>query len=144
MLTDRGVIQSLVSTDSSAQFSSVQDGGYALGKAHMHSIQSLRSFPNVALETVPMLVWLTMALSRPLKQDRWAFSLSTPYLLQAIDGVMSLALCPHVVSQAPKHFRSSETQAACDGDFARQSICSVISLDSTPTEFFQTWKGKIG
>ena len=31
-------------------------------------------------------------------------------LLQAIDGVMSLALCPQVVSQAPQHFRSSETQ----------------------------------
>ena len=49
------------------QFSSVQDGIYALGKAHVHSTPSLRSFPNVALETVPMLVWQTMALSRPLK-----------------------------------------------------------------------------
>ena len=53
------------------QFSSVQEGMYALGKAHiMRSTPSLRSFPNVALETVPMLVWLTMALSRPLKEDR--------------------------------------------------------------------------
>ena len=31
-------------------------------------------------------------------------------LLQAIDGVMSLALCPQAVSQAPQHFRSSDTQ----------------------------------
>ena len=38
------------------QFSSVQDGIYALRKAHMRSTPSLRSFPNVALETVPMLV----------------------------------------------------------------------------------------
>ena len=30
----------------------VQDGVYALGKAHMRSIPSLRSFPNVALKTV--------------------------------------------------------------------------------------------
>ena len=52
-------------------------------------------------------------------------------LLQAIDGVMpSLALCPHVASQAPQHFRSSETQATSDDCFARQSICSVISLPS--------------
>ena len=36
-------------------------------------------------------------------------------LLQAIDGVMSLALCPQVVSRAPQHFRSSGTQATCDG-----------------------------
>ena len=49
-------------------------------------------------------------------------------LLQAIDGVMSLTLCPQVVSQAPQHFRSSKKQATCEGCFARQSICSVISL----------------
>ena len=47
-------------------------------------------------------------------------------LLQVIDGVMSLALCPQVVSQAPQHFRSSETQATCEGCFDRQSICSVF------------------
>ena len=41
---------------SSVQFSSVQDGIYALGKAHMRSTPSLGSFPNVALETVSMLV----------------------------------------------------------------------------------------
>ena len=47
------------------QFSSVQlvqDGIYALGKAYMHCTPSLRSFPNVAFETVPMFAWLTMAL----------------------------------------------------------------------------------
>ena len=49
-------------------------------------------------------------------------------LLQAIDGVMFLALRPQVVSQAPQHLRSSEKQAACDGCFVRHSICSVISL----------------
>ena len=34
------------------QFSSVQDGIHALGKAHMRSTLSLRSFPNVAFQTV--------------------------------------------------------------------------------------------
>ena len=53
------------------QFSSVHDGIYALGrKGHMRSTPSLRSFPSVALETVPMFVWSTMALSRPFKEDR--------------------------------------------------------------------------
>ena len=33
------------------------------------STPPLRSFPSVAFETVPMFVWLTMALSRPLKED---------------------------------------------------------------------------
>ena len=49
-------------------------------------------------------------------------------LLYAISGVMSLALCLQVVSQAPQHFRSSEKRATCEGCFARQFICSVISL----------------
>ena len=35
-------------------------------------------------------------------------------VLQAISGVMSLALCPQVVSQAPQHFRSSKKQAICE------------------------------
>ena len=38
----------------------------------MRSIPSLRSFPNVAFETAPVFVWLTMALSRPFKEDRLA------------------------------------------------------------------------
>ena len=39
-----------------SNFSSVQDGIYALGKAYMRSTQSFRSFSNVALETVLMFV----------------------------------------------------------------------------------------
>ena len=50
--------------------------------------------------------------------------------LSLIDGVMSLALCMQVVSQSPQHFRSSETQPACDGCFAHQSVWSVISFDA--------------
>ena len=59
-----------------------------------------------------------MALSRPSKEASF-----NAYFLQAIDGVVSLALCPQVMSQAPQHFRSSEKQATCEGYFARQSIC---------------------
>ena len=36
-------------------------------------------------------------------------------LLQAIDGVMSLALWPQEVSQASQHFSSSEKRATCEG-----------------------------
>ena len=38
------------------RFSSVHGGIYAFGKAHMRSTPSLRSFTNVAFETVPMSV----------------------------------------------------------------------------------------
>ena len=37
-------------------FSSVQDGIYALGKAHMRSTLCLGGFPNVAYGTVPTFV----------------------------------------------------------------------------------------
>ena len=93
------------------QFSSAQDGVYALGKVHMRSTLSHRSFPKVAFETVPMFVWPTMALSRPFKEDNLALPLSTP-LSSRCDGVVSLALCPEqVISQAPQHFRSSKKLA---------------------------------
>ena len=59
---------------SGVQFSSVQDGICALGKVHMLSTLSYRSFPSVAFETVPMFMWLTMALSHPSSlffRNRW-------------------------------------------------------------------------
>ena len=61
-----------------SEVSSVQGGICALGKAHMRSTPSLRGFPSVAFETVPMFVWLTMTLSRPVKEDGLALPLSTP------------------------------------------------------------------
>ena len=57
------------------QFSSVQDGINALGKAHMHSTPSLKRFPNAAFQTVPVFVRLTMALSSPFREDRLALPL---------------------------------------------------------------------
>ena len=46
----------IVKQESMKQFSSLQDGIYALGKAHMRFPPPLRSFPNTAFETVPMFV----------------------------------------------------------------------------------------
>ena len=70
------VVVVVVHSDTMAQFSSVQDGISALGKAHMRATPSLRSFPNVASETVPVFVRLTMALSRRFKEDCLALPLS--------------------------------------------------------------------
>ena len=52
-------------------------------------------------------------------------------LLQAISGVMSLALCPQVLSQVSQHLRSSEKQANCEGCFAPASL-SARSFPFTP------------
>ena len=49
-------IPSVAFRQSEVQFSSVHDGIYALGKAHMRSTMYLRSFPNVAFEKFPMFV----------------------------------------------------------------------------------------
>ena len=54
------------------------------------------------------------ALPRSIEEDRGGFLFLRLSLLQAVDGVMSLALCLQVVSQVPQHFRSSETQATRD------------------------------
>ena len=57
---------------------SVQDGIYALQKSHMRFTPPLSSFPSIAFVTVPMFVSLTMALSRPFKEDRQALPLPMP------------------------------------------------------------------
>ena len=104
------------------QLRSVPDGIYMLEKAHKCSAPSLRSFPSVALETVPVFVWLTVAFS--FFQGRLSSASSFhAFLLQAINSVVYLALCLQVLYQPPQHFRSLETQATCDGYFACQSIC---------------------
>ena len=66
----------------------------------IHAAHHLRSFPNVAFETVPV-----SDDERPFSscQGRSSFCAT---LLQAVSGVVALALCPQVMSQAPQHFRS--------------------------------------
>ena len=95
-----------------------------LGKSHSHSTLLLRSFPSIALETVSMFMMvLSNLFKKCCQQERLprAYSLYT-FLLRVVSNVVSLALCPLVVSQAPQHFRSFEVQASCDGSFACQSV----------------------
>ena len=97
----------------------------------MCSIPSLRCFPYVAFKMVPMSIWLRMALSRPFKKDHLAFLLSTP-LLQVINSVMSLALCPLLVSQAPQHFRSS--LAFTVHKYRALVTCAICAALSQPSQ----------
>ena len=92
------------------KFSSVQEGIYALGKSHMRSTPSLRSFPKRCLWNSSNVLLID---DDPLSSFQGRSSSGSSFhasLLQAIDGVMSLALCPQVVSQAPQHFRSSRSK----------------------------------
>ena len=61
-------------------------------------------------------------------------------LLQAVNGVMSLALCLQVMSQAPQHFRSFEMQATCDRCFCLP-VCMLGHFpqlkNNTSTSFFK-------
>ena len=54
--------------------------------------------------------WSSLVLSRKIV-SRFLFPCHSP---PGINGVMSLALCPQVVSQASQHFRSSEKRAICE------------------------------
>ena len=78
----------------------------------------LGRFPSVACEHVPQIRLTDDSMNLSSFQRR-SPSASSFYvsLLQVIDGVMPLALCPRVVPQCPQHFRSSETEATCDGCF---------------------------
>ena len=81
----------------------------------MHTTPSLRSFPNVAFETVPMFVWLTMALSRPVKEDRLALPLSTPlsYIAHCcwFKGTSSQYVTPRWRDQEEVHIAKSEVKS---------------------------------
>ena len=57
---------------------SPQVGIVALGKAHTHSAPSLSSLPKVALETVPIFVWLNTDRSRPWRVECRPLPFSTP------------------------------------------------------------------
>ena len=100
---------------------SVQDGIYLLRNAHVHSTLSVQSVPNIAYETVPMFIWLIMALSCPFKEDQ-ALPLPMPLSSRWLLSVLPLASCLKVLSQASQHLTSSEMQATyvC---FPCKSIC---------------------
>ena len=85
--------------------SSVQDGLYAPGKTLMHSTTSLRCFPKIAFETVPMFIWLTMPLSHPLKVNCLALSLSLPLSSKRL-VVWWPWLCAH--RKCLKHLNTSD------------------------------------
>ena len=57
---------------------SAQDGIVALGKAHTRSAPSLSSLPKVALETVPIFVWLNTDRFRPCRVECRLLPFSTP------------------------------------------------------------------
>ena len=131
----RLVYRRLKQTNDSCSFSvqcisSVQDSIYALGKAHIRSAPVSQKYPHCRLwngSDVPLIDDGPLSSFQGRSSNASSFHAS---LFQAIDGAMSSALYPQVVSQAPQHFRSSEKQATREGCFSRQSVCSVLSLHS--------------
>ena len=124
------------------QFSSVQDGICALGKACMRPLKCPQRF---LFETVPMFVWLTMAISSPFQgRSSSAFSLHA-FLLLAInsfvpEGSVSSSstlqsfreasllwglLCP------PVSARSFPFTPACPGQFTQRSFWRWMSTTDT-------------
>ena len=130
----------------SKQFAAVQISSrwyLCARKPRMRSIPSLRCF-------ISSFLWnssnVRLTDDGPLSSFQWSLSSTFSFhasLLQAIDGAMSLALCPQVVAQAPQLSRSSEKQTTCECCYGRQFIHSVVSLHSGvpramhPQEFSQ-------
>ena len=77
------------------KFSSVQNGISAFRKARMSATPS-RKFPCFVFKTVLLSIWLVVDFSRPFSEDCQSHSFH-PSLLQAVSGVMPLALCLHAV-----------------------------------------------
>ena len=106
-----------------------------LRKAHMRSIPSVRIFPNVAFQKVQMFVLADDGSVSSFGGRSSSASSFHASLLQTIDGVTSLILCPHIMPQAPQHFRSSEMQATCNGCFAYQSVWSFPVTPAGPGQY---------
>ena len=104
---------------------------------------SMRSGKAICIPPCPSEVSPSMPLKQFQCQSEWHWPVSSLWggssstssfhasFLQAIDGVMSLALCLQVASQAPRHFRSPEIQTTCNGGFAHWSVYLITSLDSS-------------
>ena len=105
-------------------------------KKPMCAPSCLRSFPNIAFETVTMFVWLTAALTHPSRKIIKHF-LFLRCFYSRHDGVIFLALCLQVVSQAPEHFRPSKTQAN-DCKQIQQSSLNTNTHKKTKTKKAKT------
>ena len=122
-----GLFKQWTNSCATVQFSSVQDGICAPGKAHMCSTLS-QQFPQCRfwngsnihqIDDCPLSSFHGRSLSSS------SFHAS---LLQVVDHVMSLAFFPTASASSSSTLEIFETQATCDGCFAHQSICLVISL----------------
>ena len=119
----------------SVRFTSLQNGISVLGKSHIRSVTSLRNFPRCCLfdgsnddltdDNGPFSSFQTKSVS--------ASSVYASFL-QAIDGVLSLALCPQVASQAPQHVRSSE----------RHKPLVVVALAASLSAWSFSWPASQG
>ena len=92
---------------STITFSSVQGGIYALGKAYMRSTPS-QKFPQRCLWNGSNVRLIDVGPFSSFQGRLSSTSFFHASLLQAIDGVMSLALCLQVMSEVLQHFRSSK------------------------------------
>ena len=106
---------------------SAQDGIVALGKAHTRSAPYISSLPKVALETVPIFVWLDIDRSRPRRVECRPLPFFTPL---SFSDVMLWPVHVQKVPRASEHLCPAKLQTRCDICCACQSICPFIPTDS--------------
>ena len=114
---------------------SVQDGIVALGKAHTRSAPSLSSLPKVALETVPMFVWLNTDRSRPWRVECRPLPFSTPLSFRRS------ALCCSGLSVLRKFLKPLSTSAlpSCRPDVISAVLISLLPVPP-PSLHYSRWE----
>ena len=92
---------------------------------------SHRSFSRRCLRKRPYIALLFLFLKK--KKKNFLLKIFQRFLLlPPFPGVVPLALCPQVLSQAPQHFRPPEAQATCDGCLFHASL-SARSFSFIPS-----------
>ena len=110
----------------------------------MRSTPSLRSYLNVAIETVSIFVCLTTALSRPFKEDL----LALPFSRLSPPGDRWCDVLGFVPAGSVSSSTTIQIISICEGCFARQSIPRSFSLTpACPGQYthrsFRRWMSTI-
>ena len=100
---------------------SAQDGIAALGKAHTRSVPFLNSLSKVALETVPIFVWLNTDRSQPCRDKCRPLPFSTPLSFRrSMLWCSGLSMFREFLKP-----RSTSTQPSCRPDVISAVLASL-------------------
>ena len=108
-------------------------------KPEWASIKLLSEKNTTCLATLPALSDSAKTCLDVMTVTEQSFRTSFKYADPAISGVMSLALCPQVVSQAPQHFRSSLGPLKRSNMILRNRLRPTMSCGMSAKSWYMMW-----